>query len=101
LSERVLDVSTSPVKILDINPKRIEWIIQNQGATDVYIGKSKEVSTSGTRTGRKLEAGAIDKVSRESFPVLIQHEQWAVVVTGSTTLWLWEATKEALKRLKG
>lgn len=89
--EAIISIGTTATKILDINPKRSEYILNNQSAVTIYLGISKEVSTSGTRQGRALGAGALESANSKDEPKLIREELYGIVATGTATLWVWEA----------
>jgi hypothetical protein len=50
-------VQTTPTRVLLANPERVSYTIQNTSVEDVYVGKSREVATSGFKTGMKISAG--------------------------------------------
>lgn len=90
--EKAVTVTTTPTLLLDINPLRKEYIIQNQDpAVDLYLGKSKNVATSGTRIGRKLTPNGLESTNDKENPELIKEEMYGVVSAGSITVWVWEA----------
>lgn len=76
---------------MGINPHRIEWVIENQGTERVFLSHMKEVSDSGTKKGRELDAGEMESINKHSHPGLIRMPQYAVTASGSTNLWVWEA----------
>lgn len=90
-TEKIVSVTTSATPILDNNEKRTEFIIQNQGSVTVYLSRSKEVATTGTRKGRTLEADEIEVVSSKETPILVKQTLYGIVAAGSCDLWVWEA----------
>jgi hypothetical protein len=91
MPERIVTVTTVPTKILDLNPSRKEYKIQNQSTVTVYLGSSNRVSTTGTRKGRRLEPGVLEEANFMDDPQMITLELYGVVVSGSADLWVWEA----------
>ena len=91
MPSRVLTVGTTPVKLLDIHLCREQYIIQNQDlSVDLYIDETKEVSTSGTRTGRILSPMGVECANKDEDPALIKKEQYGVAAS-SITVWVWES----------
>jgi len=88
MKELLVSVGTSATKILDMNPHRKAYILQNQGAVTVYLGISKDVATSGTRTGRKLGAGVLESVKKEDEPKLITQELYGIA-SEACNVWVW------------
>jgi hypothetical protein len=92
-TERLVTVTTTPTKLFSTNPSRFSYVMQNQGATPMYIGNSDQVATSGTRTGRILLPNALESDNAYEDPKLVAGEQWGVVSAGSITVWVREENK--------
>ena len=91
MPSKIVTVTTTPIKLLDINPCREQYIIQNQDASvSLYMDNTKEVSTSGTRTGRILTAMGLESANKDEDPALIGKELFGVVAAGSISVWVWE-----------
>jgi len=43
--ERDLTVTTTPSRLLDNNPRRVAWLIQNLGAVDCYNSDRRDVTS--------------------------------------------------------
>jgi hypothetical protein len=92
MPSRIVTVTTTPTKLLDIHPCRQQYIIQNQDtAINLYIDETNQVSSSGTRTGRILAPLGLESANKNEDPELIKKEQYGVVASGSITVWVWEA----------
>jgi hypothetical protein len=91
MPSRIVTVTTTATRLLDIHPTRKQYIIQNQGSADIYIDTTKEVATSGTRKGRTLAAGAMESANSIEDFILIKEEQYAIVAAGTADVWVYEA----------
>lgn len=90
MREKTITVTTTATEILDYVRDRVEWVVQNQGTADVFLGRTKYVSASGDDLGRLLEAGEIESVNVKDLPRLVKERQYAVASSGSAVLWIWE-----------
>ena len=91
MPSKIITVSTTPTKLLDMMACREQYIIQNQDlSNDLYINDNDQVATSGTRKGRILAPMGIESASKNEDPALIKKEQYGVAAT-SITVWVWEA----------
>jgi len=89
--EKIVEIGTTPTRILGLNPKRNEFIIQNQGDETVYLSKFEDVAVSGTKKGYMLKAGESLERNRLSNPNLIKQPVYGVVSAISSKVWVWEA----------
>lgn len=89
MKELIVSVGTTATEILDMNPSRKAYILQNQHATvDVYLGITKNVATTGTRTGRILAAGVSERIKKKNYPELITQELYGIA-SETVQVWVW------------
>lgn len=90
-SEKIITVTTTATKLLDLLPTRKEYIVQNQGSVTIYLGISSNVAVSGTRKGRELSAGVIESANDKEDSQIVKEELYGIVSAGSADVWVWEA----------
>jgi hypothetical protein len=88
----VASVGTTAVKVLNNNPDRIGWLIENLSANTIYIAYGPDVSST---KGIQIAAngGSASSVVSEDGEA-VAYEVWAVATGASSAIYVLEYEKE-------
>jgi len=84
-------VDTTPRIVLRLNPDRFQWLIVNMGDADIYIGFTKEVSS--TRGIVVAADGGYASMHARDDGEAVTYEIWAVAATGTQAIYVIEYEK--------
>lgn len=85
---KIVSVGTTATRLLDVRLGRKEYQLQNQGSATIFLGNDENVAVSGTRTGRKLPAGAMESANYRDEPESIILPLYAIVASGTCNVWV-------------
>jgi hypothetical protein len=88
----IITVGTNPTKLFSQNQNRYSYIIQNQGAAPIFLGKDSTVTpgTGQTTDGRILMPSAMETDNIAEDPKNTRGEIWAIVAAGTCKVWTQE-----------
>lgn len=94
MPSRTFNVSTTITIIAERKENRIELIIQNQGAGDLFISDDPSVSATAAnpKLGLRCPAGSITSFNERDDPVFVKQQIFAVAAAARRT-WVWEARR--------